>query len=209
MPELGNFTYDEISIGQTARYSKLVEERDVKLFAAVSGDVNPVHLDADFAAGTPFGEPIAHGMLTGAIISAALAMELPGPGTVYLSQSLKFRLPVKPGDTITVALEVTGKQGIGLKADELIYEVDAGSFDALFLPGGPAVMSLRTDGRAAELAKQFAAEGKLVAAICAARRSWRSLLRRLNLSRRLMKAIRSSRAFSPSAWRPVMFSTSK
>ncbi|MDH4039176.1 MAG: MaoC/PaaZ C-terminal domain-containing protein [Gammaproteobacteria bacterium] len=110
MPELGNFTYDEISIGQTARYSKLVEERDVKLFAAVSGDVNPVHLDADFAAGTPFGEPIAHGMLTGAIISAALAMELPGPGTVYLSQSLKFRLPVKPGDTITVALEVTGKQ---------------------------------------------------------------------------------------------------
>ena len=110
MPELGNFTYDEISIGQTARYSKLVEERDVKLFAALSGDVNPVHLDADFAAGTPFGEPIAHGMLTGAIISAALAMELPGPGTVYLSQSLKFRLPVKPGDTITVALEVTGKQ---------------------------------------------------------------------------------------------------
>jgi 4-methyl-5(b-hydroxyethyl)-thiazole monophosphate biosynthesis len=65
-------------------------------------------------------------------------------------------------------LEVTGKQGIVLKADELIYEVDAGSFDALFLPGGPAVMSLRADGRATELAKQFAAEGKLVAAICAA-----------------------------------------
>jgi 3-hydroxybutyryl-CoA dehydratase len=110
MPQLGNFTYDEISIGQTARYSKVIEERDIQLFAAVSGDVNPVHLDAEFAAGTPFGERIAHGMLTGAIISAALAMELPGPGTVYLSQSLKFRLPVKLGDTVTVLLEVTDKQ---------------------------------------------------------------------------------------------------
>ncbi len=110
MPQLGNFTYKEITIGQTARYSKLIEERDIQLFAAVSGDVNPVHLDAEFAADTPFGERIAHGMLTGAIISAALAMELPGPGTIYLSQSLKFRLPVKIGDTVTVALEVIDKQ---------------------------------------------------------------------------------------------------
>ena len=99
MPRLVNYTYDEITIGQTARYSRLIEERDIRLFAAVSGDVNPVHLDPEFAAATSFGEPIAHGMLTGAIISAALAMELPGPGTIYLSQSLKFRLPVKPGDT--------------------------------------------------------------------------------------------------------------
>ena len=110
MPRLVNYTYDEITIGQTARYSRLIEERDIRLFAAVSGDVNPVHLDPEFAAATSFGEPIAHGMLTGAIISAALAMELPGPGTIYLSQSLKFRLPVKPGDTVTVTLEVMDKQ---------------------------------------------------------------------------------------------------
>ncbi|MAT95341.1 MAG: 3-hydroxybutyryl-CoA dehydratase [Halioglobus sp.] len=110
MPTLSNYTYDEITIGQTATYSKRVEERDVLLFAAVSGDVNPVHLDADFAAGTQFGERIAHGMLTGAIISAALAMELPGPGTVYLGQSLRFRLPVKIGDTVTVELEVVEKK---------------------------------------------------------------------------------------------------
>lgn len=110
MPRLVNYTYDEITIGQTARYSKLIEERDIRLFAAVSGDVNPVHLDPEFAAATTFGEPIAHGMLTGAIISAALAMELPGPGTIYLSQSLKFRLPVKVGDTVTVTLEVMDKQ---------------------------------------------------------------------------------------------------
>lgn len=110
MPKLANVTYDEITVGQTASYSRLVEERDIALFAAVSGDVNPVHLDADFAAGTVFGERIAHGMLTGAFISAALAMELPGPGTVYLGQSLRFRLPVKIGDTVTVTLEVTDKQ---------------------------------------------------------------------------------------------------
>lgn len=110
MPQLGNFTYEEINIGQTAQYSKLIEEQDIQLFAAVSGDVNPVHLDPEFAASTPFGERIAHGMLTGAIISAALAMELPGPGTIYLSQSLRFRSPVKIGDTVTVALEVTDKQ---------------------------------------------------------------------------------------------------
>lgn len=110
MPQLGNFTYDEIYIGQTARYSKQIGEQEVKLFAAVSGDVNPLHLDAGYAAGTAFGERIAHGMLTGALVSAALAMELPGPGTIYLGQSLVFRLPVKLGDTITVSLEVTAKQ---------------------------------------------------------------------------------------------------
>ena len=110
MPQLANFTYEEIDIGQTARYSKLIEEQDIQLFAAVSGDVNPVHLDPDFAASTPFGERIAHGMLTGAIISAALAMELPGPGTIYLSQTLRFRAPVKIGDKVTVELEVTEKQ---------------------------------------------------------------------------------------------------
>jgi len=110
MPQLGNFTYDEIYIGQTAHYSKQIGEQEVKLFAAVSGDVNPLHLDADYAAGTAFGERIAHGMLTGALVSAALAMELPGPGTIYLGQSLTFRLPVRLGDTITVLLEVTAKQ---------------------------------------------------------------------------------------------------
>ena len=110
MSQLSNFTYDEITIGQTATYSKLVQERDIQLFAAASGDVNPVHLDEDFAAGTMFKGRIAHGMFTGALISAALAMELPGPGTIYLSQSLRFRLPVKIGDLITIKLEVTDKQ---------------------------------------------------------------------------------------------------
>jgi len=110
MATLSNFIYDEIYIGQTAHYTKQVESRDILLFAAASGDVNPVHLDEAYAATTAFKGRIAHGMLTGAIISAALAMELPGPGTIYLGQSLKFRLPVKIGDTITINLEVTEKR---------------------------------------------------------------------------------------------------
>ena len=110
MPTVTNFTFDELTIGQTAEYSKRIEERDIQLFAAVSGDLNPVHLDPEYAAGSRFGERIAHGMITGALVSAALAMRMPGPGTVFVSQSLRFRQPVTLGDDITVALEVTDKQ---------------------------------------------------------------------------------------------------
>lgn len=110
MSEITNTPYSEITVGQTAEYTKQIEARDIALFAAVSGDVNPVHLDPAFAATTPFGECIAHGMLSGAIISAAIAMELPGPGTIYLGQSLRFSLPVKAGDRLTVKLEVTDKK---------------------------------------------------------------------------------------------------
>jgi 3-hydroxybutyryl-CoA dehydratase len=110
MPTISNYTYDELTIGQTASYSKRIEERDVQLFAAVSGDVNPVHLDPEFAASTQFKTRIAHGMLSGAVISAAIAMELPGPGSIYLGQSLRFRAPVELGDTITVKLEVVDKK---------------------------------------------------------------------------------------------------
>ena len=104
-----NVTFEEINLGDTASYSRLVTEREVELFAAVSGDHNPVHLDPEYAATTQFGECIAHGMLTGAFISAAIAMELPGPGTIYLGQNIQFRAPVMLGDTLTVNLEVTAK----------------------------------------------------------------------------------------------------
>jgi len=80
------------------------------LFAAVSGDVNPVHLDEAFAAETMFAGRIAHGMLSGAVISAALAMEMPGPGVIYLGQTLRFTRPVRIGDEITAHLEVTEKR---------------------------------------------------------------------------------------------------
>lgn len=103
---LENYPIGEISVGQSATYSKTLTEQDVILFAACSGDVNPVHLDKVYAATTPFGEPIGHGMWTGALISAAIATRLPGPGSVYRSQSLSFKHPVKIGDTVTVTLTV-------------------------------------------------------------------------------------------------------
>jgi 3-hydroxybutyryl-CoA dehydratase len=110
MSQLSNFTFDELSLGQKASFTKQVTEQDVVLFAAVSGDVNPVHLDEAFAADTMFGGRIAHGMLSGAIISAALAMELPGPGVIYLGQTLRFSRPVRIGDEVTAQLEVTEKR---------------------------------------------------------------------------------------------------
>jgi 3-hydroxybutyryl-CoA dehydratase len=107
MSLLENYPIDQIAVGQTASYSKALTERDVILFAACSGDLNPVHLDKTYAATTPFGEPIGHGMWTGALVSAAIATRLPGPGSVYRSQSLNFKYPVKIGDTVTVTLTVT------------------------------------------------------------------------------------------------------
>ncbi len=103
---LENYPITEIAAGQTASYSKTLTERDVILFAACSGDGNPVHLDKNYAATTAFGEPIGHGMWTGALVSAAIATRLPGPGSVYRSQSLSFKHPVKIGDTVTVTLTV-------------------------------------------------------------------------------------------------------
>jgi acyl dehydratase len=107
--KLENITFDEISIGQTATYTKTVTAQDLALFAVVSGDANPVHLDEEYASQTMFKGRIAHGMLTAGLISAALAMELPGPGTIYLGQSMRFQRPVRIGDVITVELKVLEK----------------------------------------------------------------------------------------------------
>ena len=105
-----NYTFDELTIGQSVSFTKVVSDEHIQLFAATSGDVNPVHLDDSFAANTQFGKRIAHGMLTGAFISAGLAMQLPGPGTVYLGQNLTFRKPVFIGDVLTITLTVKEKR---------------------------------------------------------------------------------------------------
>ena len=107
--QISNVTFDEIAIGDTATYTRLITNQEVEAFAAISGDHNPLHLDPEYAATTAFGECIAHGMLTGALISAAIAMQLPGPGSVYLNQSIQFKAPVLLGDTLTVTLTVSDK----------------------------------------------------------------------------------------------------
>ena len=106
MDTLRNFTADELRVGQSASVSRQASERDARAFAQLSGDLNPLHLDADYAEKTPFGQRIMHGIWTAGLVSAALAMELPGPGTVYLSQSLRFRRPVFFGDTVTATVTV-------------------------------------------------------------------------------------------------------
>ena len=106
---LRNRTFDEIAIGDSDSIQRTLTHEDIQLFAVMSGDVNPAHLDAEYAAATRFHGVIAHGMWGGALISAVLGTRLPGPGTVYLEQTLHFRLPVRVGDTLTVRVAVTTK----------------------------------------------------------------------------------------------------
>jgi 3-hydroxybutyryl-CoA dehydratase len=98
--------FDELIVGQTAEATHVVGAADIESFAAVSGDHNPVHMDEAYAKTTPFGGRIAHGMLSAAYISAVLGNDLPGPGAIYLSQSLRFRRPVKVGDAVTARVTV-------------------------------------------------------------------------------------------------------
>ena len=98
--------FDELSVGQSAETSHVVGAADIEAFAVVSGDVNPVHMDEAYAKGTPFGGRIAHGILGAAYISAVLGNRLPGPGAIYLSQSLRFRRPVRIGDPVVAKVTV-------------------------------------------------------------------------------------------------------
>lgn len=98
--------FDELEVGQSAEWSKTVTEADVTLFAGITGDFNPAHVDQATAEKGRFGGRIAHGMLSAGLISACLAMRLPGPGTIYLKQTLRFTQPVRIGDTVTARVEV-------------------------------------------------------------------------------------------------------
>lgn len=98
--------FEDLQVGMSASVSRTVSEADILMFAGVSGDTNPVHLDEEFAASTMFGSRIAHGMLSAGLISAVFGTRLPGPGCIYLSQNLKFKAPVKIGDTVVATVTV-------------------------------------------------------------------------------------------------------
>ncbi len=106
MEEKHGYFLEDMEVGMTAIYAKTVTEADIVMFAGISGDTNPVHLDATFADQTTFKGRIAHGMLSASFISTVLGTRLPGPGGIYLSQSLRFRAPVKAGDTVTARVTV-------------------------------------------------------------------------------------------------------
>lgn len=99
--------FEEIGTGDAAELSRTVTESDLTLFAGLTGDFNPVHVDAVAAEASPFGGRIAHGMLTAGMISAVLGTRLPGPGCIYVRQTLRFTRPVRIGDTVTARVEVT------------------------------------------------------------------------------------------------------
>lgn len=103
----GTICIEDLEIGMTRHLRKLITDRDIRLFAEVSTDHNPVHIDESYARDTIFEGRIAHGMLTAGLISAVIGEQLPGHGTVYLGQSLKFMAPVRPGDTVTACVKVT------------------------------------------------------------------------------------------------------
>lgn len=105
MEQKGYFLED-LKEGDSAQFSKTISEADIVLFAGVSGDTNPVHIDEEYASQTMFKGRIAHGILTASLISAVLGTQLPGPGAIYVSQSLRFKAPVRAGDTVTAICEV-------------------------------------------------------------------------------------------------------
>src|SRR4030095_6618579 len=104
-----NRTYDEIQVGDSATLTRTLRPEDIQLFAIMSGDVNPAHVDPEYAHSSMFQEVIAHGMWGGALISTVLGTEFPGPGTIYISQPRRSPPPVKVGDTITIELTCTKK----------------------------------------------------------------------------------------------------
>lgn len=114
-------TIEQLQVGDTAQFSKTLSESDIYLFAGITGDLNPAHINEDYAKNTHFKTRIAHGMLTASFISTVIGTMLPGPGTIYMRQEVNFLAPVKIGDTITAIVEVleivADKKRVRLKTD--------------------------------------------------------------------------------------------
>ncbi len=107
LSELNGYYLEDLTVGMTAVYAKTITDTDIVMFAGISGDNNPVHLNQDYAAATMFKGRIAHGMLSAGFISSVLGTKLPGPGAIYISQTLKFKAPVRVGDTVVARATVT------------------------------------------------------------------------------------------------------
>jgi len=108
MSDVSTACFDELSVGQLYSTVNIVTDEDILKFAEVTGDVNPIHLDEDYAKVSVFGERIAHGMISAGYISAIFGTRFPGAGSIYLSQSLKFKAPVKIGDTVETTVSIIG-----------------------------------------------------------------------------------------------------
>lgn len=132
------YAIGELSVGMTATYEHVVTAADVEAFAAVSGDHNPVHLDEDYAKTTRFKGRIAHGMLAASYISTVLAAKLPGPGTIYLGQTLAFKAPVRLGDKVEARVTVSE-----IRADKgrVVLKTECRVGDTVVLDGEATVLA--------------------------------------------------------------------
>ena len=146
MNDQNGYDVEDLQPDMSATFSKTITEADIVMFAGVSGDTNAVHLNEEFAATTRFGGRIAHGFLTASVISAAVANRLPGPGTVYLGQQLRFKAPVKPGDTVHATVTVVS---VDLAKARAVLSTVCRGKDTGVIDGEATVMSTSSAQRAA------------------------------------------------------------
>ena len=132
------YDVEDLTVGMSAETGKTITEADIVLFAGVSTDVNAVHLNEEFGKTTMFGGRIAHGMLSASLLSAVLGNRLPGPGTIYLAQSLRFRAPVRPGETVTA--KVTVKEVVAEKG-RVVLDTVCSVGDKVVIDGEATVMA--------------------------------------------------------------------
>lgn len=137
MTDFNGYSIEDLSLGMEATFAKVISDADIESFATVSGDTNPVHLDDAYAAKTRFGGRIAHGMLSASLISAVIGTRLPGPGAIYMSQSLRFRAPVKPGDLVSARVVVSAMDE---KRRRVTLTCEAHVGDVLVIDGEAMVM---------------------------------------------------------------------
>ncbi len=133
---------EDLKVGMSAMFGKTVTEADIMAFAGVSGDTNPIHLHDGFARSTRFGQRIAHGMLSGSLISAVLGTKLPGPGSVYLAQTMNFMAPVLIGETITAVATITA---IDEKRRRVILKTQCFNGDKVVIDGEATILVPRRD----------------------------------------------------------------
>lgn len=154
MNELNGHDIEDLRPGLSATFSKTITEADIVLFAGVSGDNNAVHVNEEFAATTSFGGRIAHGFLTASVISAAVANRLPGPGTVYLGQQMRFKAPVRPGDTVHACVTVVSVDPVKARA---VLSTVCRVRDVVVIDGEATVMTTSRARREAQRALAAAA----------------------------------------------------
>ncbi|MBL8482859.1 MAG: MaoC family dehydratase [Rhodocyclaceae bacterium] len=159
MNDSNGYDIEDLRVGMTATFAKTVTEADIVMFAGVSGDVNAIHINEEYAQTTQFGGRIAHGMLSASVISAAIATQLPGPGSVYMKQSLNFRAPVRPGDTVHATVRVSE---IMLDKRRVLLETVCRVRDTVVIDGEALIYATSSAARAKAAAKNVATAPSVV-----------------------------------------------